>query len=101
MSFKVRLGTLAIAQIRTWHLPDKILAEVYLFLRVVLPQDLENNLSRESQPFDRSKGMTCNFTRRDPHVRGREHHFIFHVFFGQDEESLYIAQGAYAQENTL
>ena len=99
MSLKVRLSTLAVAQIRGWHLPDKILAEVNLFLRDVLPRDMDNNLSRESEPFDRSKGMTCSFTRRDSHILGREHHFVFHVFFGQDEESLYIERGAYDQEN--
>lgn len=65
----------------------------------MLPADLENNLHRESEPFDQSKGMTCSLSRRDHHVRGREHHFIFHVFISQDEEALCIERGAYRQEN--
>jgi hypothetical protein len=99
MPYKVRLARRTVAQIQGWHLPDKILVEVYLHLREVLPADLEHNLSRESAPFDSSKGMTCHFTRRDRHVRGREHHFLFQVCFSQDEEALCIERGAYEQEN--
>jgi len=99
MPYKIRLAPRVVTQIRGWQLPDKILAEVYLYLREVLPVDLENNLIRESEPFDRSKGMTCRLTRRDHHVQGREHHFIFHVFISQDEEALCIERGAYDQEN--
>ena len=80
MAYKIRLSSRVVAQLRGWQLPDKILAEVYLYLREVLPGDLENNLHRESEPFDRSKGMTCSVTRRDHHVQRREHHFIFQVF---------------------
>src|SRR5262245_55416896 len=97
MPYKVRIARRAVAQIQGWHLPDRILVEVYLYLREVLPADPESNLSRESDPFD--QGMTCRFTRRDPHVRGREHHFVFHVFISQDEEALCIERGAYEQEN--
>src|SRR5437588_1598884 len=97
MPFKVRISQRVVTQIQGWHLPDKILVEVYLYLREVLPADPEDNLSRESEPFD--KGMTCRFTRRDHHVRGREHHFNFHVFFSQDEEALWIARGDYEQED--
>jgi hypothetical protein len=32
---------------------------------------------------------------------GRDHHFIFHVFFSQDELALYVERGAYDQENTV
>ena len=99
MSYKVRLAPRVVTQLRGWYLPDKILAEVYLYLREVLPVDLENNLQRESEPFDRSRGMTCHLTRRDHHVREREHHFVFQVFISQDEEALYIERGAYSQEN--
>jgi hypothetical protein len=97
MPFKIRIARRVMTQIQGWHLPDKIQVEVYLYLQEVLPADPENNLSRESEPFD--KGMTCRFTRRDHHVQGREHHFIFHVFFSQDEETLCIERAAYEQEN--
>jgi len=79
-------------------LPDRIQEEVYLYLTEVLPADLENNLSRESSPFD---GMVCQFTRRDHHTKGREHEFLFHVFFSQDEEALHIERGAYNREDSL
>jgi hypothetical protein len=99
MPYKVRIAQRAVNQIKGWHLPDRILVEVYLHLREVLPADPENNLSQESAPFD--AGMTCCFTRRDPHVLGREHHFIFQVFISQDEEALCIERGAYEQEDAL
>jgi hypothetical protein len=99
VSYRVRITPRVIAQVQGWHLPDKILVEVYLYLREVLPADLEHNLSREGEPFDRSRGLTCSFTRRDHHVLGREHHFMFHVFFSQDEAALCIQRGAYDQEN--
>ncbi len=99
MSFKIRVSDRAIAEIRGWQLPDRVLEEVYLYLREVLPADLENNLHRESEPFDRSRGMTCSFSRRDHHVRDREHHFNFHIFFSQDEEALIIARGDYDRDD--
>jgi hypothetical protein len=88
---------LARAQIRGWQLPDKILEEVFRFLLEVLPADPENNLNRDSAPFE--KGMTCRFTRRDHHVRGREHHFAFLVCLSQDEEALCIERGDYERED--
>ncbi len=100
MAYKVRLSPRVVAQIKGWHLPDRILEEVYLYLRDVLPADPENNLIRESQPFSPSKGMTCSLTRRDHHVRGREHYFGFHVFLSQDEEALWIERGVYNQEGS-
>jgi hypothetical protein len=99
MSLKVRLSKRAIAEIRGWHLPDRVLQEVYLYLREVLPADPENNRHRDSEPFDRARGLTCAFSRRDHRVRGRDHHFIFHLFFSQDEEALIIERGVYRREN--
>jgi len=101
MSYKVRIHPLVVSQIRGWHLPDDILIEVNHYLREVLPSDLEHNLNRAGEPFDRNQGMTCSFTRRDHHVLEREHHFIFHVFFSQDEEALCVQRGAYEQEDAL
>jgi hypothetical protein len=101
MSYKVRINPRVVAQIRGWHLPDKILIEVNLYLREVLAADLENNLIRASDPFDSSRGMTCCFTRRDPDVADREHHFSFHVFFSQDEEVLWVERGAYDREDIV
>ncbi len=51
MLYKVRIHPRVVAQIQGWHLPDKILMEVNLYLRDVLPADLDNNLIRESTAF--------------------------------------------------
>ena len=100
MAYKVRIAPRVISQIQAWHLPDDILMEVDDYLHEVLPADPEHNLNREGEPFDRLRGMTCSLTRRDRHVVGREHHFIFHLFISQDEEALCIERGAYEQEDT-
>jgi len=84
--------------IRGWSLPDEIQEEVSIHLNRVLPADLEHNLSRETSPFD---GMVCRISRRDHHVRGRDHEFIFHVFFSQDEQFLRIERGAYTGEDGI
>ena len=101
MPYKVRLQPLVVSQIQGWQLPDTILVEVNLFLREVLPADLEHNLNRESDPFDAFRGMTCGCTRRDHHVQGREHHFIFHVFFSEDEQFLRIENGSYNRDDGM
>jgi len=90
--FKIRLLNLAKIQIQAWHLPDQILDELYLFLTRVLPADIENNLVRAAQPYN---GMIAECTRRDPTVPGREHHFVFQVYFGDDEQTLHVARGFY------
>lgn len=76
---RIRLSRRVKEQIRSWALPDAILKEVYLYLTEVLPRDPEHNLSREASPFP---GMLAQFTRRDPHVRDREHQFVFLVLIG-------------------
>jgi len=96
MAYKVRLSRRTVAEIRGWCLPDMVLEELYLYLREVLPADLEHNLSADSGG---AGGMACELTRRDHHVAGREHLFRFRVFFTQDEEALLIERGDYEQEN--
>ncbi len=96
MGYRIRIHRRVINLIRGWNLPDRIPEEVDLFLEVVLPADPENNLIRETAPYD---GMVWQFTRRDPDIRGREHDFIFHVFFSQDEEALLIERGSYTRED--
>jgi len=96
MAYRVRIHRRVVNLIRGWSLPDRIQEEVELYLAEVLPADLENNLSRESSPYN---GMVCKFSRRDPDVKNREHHFIFHVFFSQDEEYLRIENGSCDRDN--
>jgi hypothetical protein len=92
VAFKVKLLDLAKKQIQSWHLPDRIQDELSLFLTRVLPADTEHNLQRVEQPF---QGMIAECVRRDPYTAGREHHFVFLVCFGDDEETLYVARGHY------
>jgi hypothetical protein len=85
VAYRVRIHPRVVPLIQGWALPDRILEEVYLHLTQVLPADLEGNLSRETSPFN---GMVCEFTRRD-------HSFVFHVFFGEDEDHLLVWWGDY------
>ncbi len=78
MAFKTKLLPLAKNQIRSWALSDQILDELYLFLTRVLPSDIEHNLTRADEPF---VGMIAECTRRDPYVPGRDHAFVFQVYF--------------------
>jgi hypothetical protein len=84
--------------IRGWSLPDEIQEEVYTYLKHVLPADLEHNLRREASPYN---GLVCSFSRRDLHVRGREHEFIFHVLFSDDEQFLLVENGSYNREDEM
>jgi hypothetical protein len=93
--YRIRIHSRVINLIRGWRLPDEIQEEVDLYLTEILPGDLENNLSRETRPYN---GMVCRFSRRDHHVAGREHEFAFHVFFSQDETSLLIEYGTWNLE---
>ena len=91
---RTRLSRMAKEQIRAWALPDDILKQVYLHLAEVVCQDPENNLRRETSPFN---GMVTEFTRRDRYTRGREHEFVFQVVFGVDEETLIVERGLYVR----
>lgn len=92
MGFKTKIHNLAKIQIRAWHLPDAILDEVYLHLTVVVPADIEHNLIR---PQGSIHGLSAEFVRRDHDVMGRDHLFEFRVYFGDDEQTLYVAKGRY------
>ncbi len=97
MGYNVRLSRRVLAEIRGWHLPDKIVEEVYDYLELVLPADPEHNLHRESETG--ATGMRASMTRRDPYVPGREHLFTFWVYFSQDEEALVIERGNYVLDD--
>jgi hypothetical protein len=96
VEYRVRIHRRVVNLIRGWNLPDEIQEEVYIYLNRVLPADLEHNLSRETSPYD---GLVCWFFRRDLQVRDREHEFIFHVFFSDDEQFLHIENGSYNRED--
>jgi hypothetical protein len=66
-------------------------AEVLLRLLQVLPSSPTQHLQRVRQPFD---GMVYQFSMIDPEDRLTEHHFSFHVVYGQDEQTLFVPRGA-------
>jgi hypothetical protein len=35
----------------------------------------------------------------EPRNRLCEHHFIFHIFYGQDEETLFLVRGGYVKNS--
>jgi hypothetical protein len=61
-------------------------------MREHLAQDPWRFLQRTQWPFD---GMTYYLSLVDPDNRLCEHLLIFHVYYGQDEERLIIANGNY------
>jgi hypothetical protein len=89
---KVRLASRVEKEIQSWALPDRIQIELFLYLTRVLPADIGHNLMRAAFPFD---GMVAHCERRDPYVKDRDHFFDFLVYFGQDEQTLFIARGVY------
>jgi hypothetical protein len=89
---KVKLSNLGTKQIQSWGLPDQIQAELFLYLTRILPADPEHSLIRVTSPFD---GMVGQCVRPDPFVKGRDHSFVLLVYFGQDEQTLYVARGDY------
>jgi hypothetical protein len=92
MPYRARLLPGLARRIAHWALPDPVLVEVYLRLREVLPTSPAQHLLRSRRPVD---GMVYRFSLIDPGNRLREHFFNFQVFYGQDEETLLIARGAY------
>ena len=88
----VKVSDLVTKQIQSWALPDQIQIELYRFLTEVLGADPAHNLMRVTSPFD---GMVAQCVRRDAVVKDRDHEFTFRVYFGQDEDTLYITRGDY------
>jgi hypothetical protein len=92
MPYRVRVLPGLARRLAQWALPDAVLVEVYIRLREVLPAAPALHLLRSRRP---GEGMVYRFSLIDPGNRLREHFFSFHVFYGQDEETLLIARGAY------
>lgn len=96
MSYKVKIRSSIRRRISAWALPDVVLVDVYLRLQDDLGQDPWDKMVRTSDPFN---GMVYGFSLVDPTNRFREHHFLFHVLVGQDEEGLeVVSAGHYLSE---
>lgn len=85
-------------KILSWGLSDSVLVDVHVMIREVLPSSPTTFLKRRRQPFD---GMNFEFSLIDPQERTRRHTFVFLVTYGQDEETLHIAQCGYARTDGL
>lgn len=94
MPYKVVILPHARRQINSWKLPDSVLVEVYLRLGEYLPREPHQALKRTRQPFD---GMVYYFRMIDPEDRLCEHFFTFHIWYGQDEETLLVRRGAHVR----
>jgi hypothetical protein len=89
---KIKVSDLVTKQNQSWALADQTQIELYRFLTEVLRADPAHNLMRVTSPFD---GMVAQCVRRDPVAKDRDHEFTFRVYFGQDEDTLYITRGDY------
>jgi hypothetical protein len=91
VSYKVQLTDRVRRQIASWNLPDAVLVEVYLRLRERLAENPTDQLIRTPDPFD---GLVYAFEMVDPQNRLSVYRLFFHVIYGQDEETLYVLNGA-------
>lgn len=87
MSYKVRLRSGVRRRIVAWNLPDTVFVEVMLRLEQRLAENPWQHLVRTRHPFD---GMAYPFDLVDPTNRLRQFQFLFHVEYGQDEETLQV-----------
>ena len=98
MPYQVVILPRAARQIASWHLSDFVLVEVHLRLREDLAQNPSQKLQRQEMPFD---GMVYRFRMIDPENRFHEHFFAFHVIYGGDEQTLYIARGGHISASDI
>lgn len=83
-------------RIQSWGLSDFMLVEVFQRLLDHLPYRPHEVLipSRE-----RRGGMVYQFAMVDPQSRFCEHRFVFRVYYGSDEATLFVAQGTHIQSS--
>lgn len=94
MSYRSEIEPSVRRKILSWRLTDYLLVEVNLRLFQSFRQNPLANLERVRVPFD---GMVHRFALMDPDNRFCEHHFTFHIMYGQDEQSLAIIDGHYVR----
>jgi hypothetical protein len=94
MGYRVEIPLRVQRVILGWQLPDPVLVEIHMRLREDLKDSPALSLERTRQPFD---GMSYRFSMIDPDNRLCVHHFVFQVFYRQDEEQLTVARGGYAR----
>jgi hypothetical protein len=98
MPYRVVLSSLVGRQIASWGLPDFLLVEINLRLRRDLAENPAASLVRLDTPFE---GMCYPLSLIDPDNRLRQHGFLFHVVYSQDEETITVARGGYQRRDSL
>jgi hypothetical protein len=73
----------------TWNLPPAVLVEVRLRLESLAERPADQ-LAAGDGPF---RGMRFTFDVIDPDNRLSMYRFVFHVVYGQDEETLHVING--------
>ena len=94
MPFRIQLLPLATRQIASWGLSPFVWTEVLLRLHQHLRENPASLLERTEEPFN---GMSYRFQLIDPENRLCQHFFAFHVLYGVDETTLFVARGAYGK----
>jgi hypothetical protein len=98
MQYRVKISSQVAKKIRSWGLSDYLLVEIYLQLNERLPLNPQLSLRRTETPFE---GMVFDFSLIDPENRLREHYCIFHILYGQDEQTLLVAQAGYFRRDGI
>ncbi len=94
MNYRTVVDPAARRHIRSWGLTDFVWVEVELHLRERLPTSPTSALRRVPSLFG-GQGMTYQFKLIDPQNRMRVHFFRFQVFYGADEQTLFVTRGAH------
>ena len=94
MEYRTRIDSLTNRQIAGWGLADALFVDVHLRLNDELPRSPTTFLRRDPTLFD-GAGMVYPLQMIDPGNRMRVHSFWFQVFYGADEQTLFVARGAH------
>ncbi len=94
MEYRTQIDAVAHRQIVGWGLGDALFVEVHLRLNDQLPHSPTTYLRRDPTLFG-GEGMTFPFQMIDPQNRMRVHRFWFQVFYGADEQTLFVTRGAH------
>jgi hypothetical protein len=87
--YRIRLTNRARGRLLSWNLPPAVLVDVRLRLEF-LGERPADRLRPADAPF---RGMGYAFELIDPDNRLAVYRFVFHIMFGQDEETLHIING--------
>lgn len=89
MPYHVRIVSRVRDRLLSWNLPPAVLIDVRLRL-----ESLGERPARRLRSADAAfRGMEFAFDLIDPDNRLAAYRFVFHVTFGQDEQTLHVING--------